>query len=56
MDLIERRLFDELKSAGFKFRGINHLYKQKVFLPLKACNIILKWLPAIYKEHIGSGE
>src|SRR5687767_14301481 len=56
MDLIERQLFDELKNAGFKFRGINHLYKQQNFLPLKACNIILKWLPDIYKEHIGSGE
>ncbi|MDP4265239.1 MAG: hypothetical protein Q8941_22115 [Bacteroidota bacterium] len=56
MGLIEQQLINELKSAGFKFQDIDHLYRQRDFLPLKACKIILKWLPDVYKEHIGSGE
>ena len=56
MDKVEKLLFAELSSGGFKFRGINHLYKQQKFLPLEACNIILKWLPEIYKEQIGAGD
>jgi hypothetical protein len=56
MEKVEKQLFDELKRAGYKFSGINHLYKQQGFLSLEACNIILKWLPEIYKERIGSGE
>lgn len=56
MEPVEQQLVNELKSVGFKFRDINHLFKQNDPLPLEACNIILKWLPEIYNEHIGSGE
>ena len=56
MGQVVQQFISELNNAGFKFRDINHLYKQNDFLPVKACNIILKWLPAVYKEHIGSGE
>jgi hypothetical protein len=56
MGQIERKLISDLKSAGFNFRDINHLYKQNDFLPIAAIDIILKWLPNIYEEHIGSGE
>lgn len=56
MGKIERQLISDLNDAGFQFRDINHLYKQNEYLPIAAINIILKWLPEIYKEHIGSGE
>ncbi len=56
MGKIERQLISDLNDTGFQFRDINHLYKQNDYLPISAINIILKWLPEIYKEHIGSGE
>lgn len=52
----ERLLIAELKEKGYHFRGINHLFHQTKPLPIEASNIILKWLPDIYKEHIGAGE
>lgn len=56
MDKIERQFISELNEAGFQFRDIDHLYQQQEYLPIGAINIILKWLPDIYKEHIGAGE
>jgi hypothetical protein len=56
VEKIERQLISDLSEAGFQFRDINHLYKQEDYLPLNAINIILKWLPEVYKEDIGSGE
>lgn len=56
MGEIERQLISDLNDAGFQFRDITHLYKQNEYIPIGAINIILKWLPEIYKEHIGSGE
>jgi hypothetical protein len=56
MGKIQRQFISDLNDAGFQFRDINHLYKQNDYLPLGAINVILRWLPDIYKEHIGSGE
>lgn len=56
MGKIEKQLISDLNDADFQFRDINHLYKQNDYLPIGAINIILKWLPEIYKENIGSGE
>jgi hypothetical protein len=56
MGIIQRQLISDLNNAGFQFRDINHLFNQNDYLPIDAINIILKWLPEIYMEHIGSGE
>lgn len=48
------KMFEELKTAGYTYKDVNDIYKQK--LPAKVVEIILKWLPKIYQEHIGSGE
>lgn len=56
MGKVETQFISDLRNAGFQFLDINHLYKQNDYLPIAAINIILKWLPEIYQEHIGSGE
>ena len=56
MEKIQKQLISDLNNAGYHFRDINHLYKQDNYLPIGAINIILRWLPEIYKEHLGSGE
>src|SRR6266700_1130687 len=48
-------LINELKKAGFKYIDINDLFKQKE-LPKEAVDIILKWFPEVYKDHLGSGD
>lgn len=56
MGIVESNFVRELNSKGYKYSGINHLFKQDEPLPLEVVNIILKWLPEVYKEHLGSGE
>ncbi len=54
MDRIEAKLIRELKSIGHNYKGIDDIFKHT--LPLEVVQVILKWLPQIYEEHLGSGE
>jgi hypothetical protein len=56
MERPEKQLIADLKKAGFNFRDIDHLFRQKRHLPITAVNIILKWLPDVYNKHLGSGD
>ena len=51
----ERIMIDELRSKGFSHADISEIHKEDHVQPLMA-DVILKWLPGIYKDHIGSGE
>jgi hypothetical protein len=54
MGKIEAKLIRELKSTGHNYKGIADIFKHT--LPAKVVEVILKWLPEIYEEHLGSGE
>jgi hypothetical protein len=56
MEIIESLLIDELESKGYHFEDIDHLKEQNEPLPLEVIEIILKWLPKIYDEHLGAGD
>jgi len=47
-------MIKELTELGYTYKDINDIYKY--ILPPQAVEIILKWLPEIYKDHLGSGE
>ncbi|MFT3822864.1 MAG: hypothetical protein QM731_03045 [Chitinophagaceae bacterium] len=55
MSKTEETLINDLRLAGYSYTGINDLFNQPT-LPLKAVEIILQHLPAVYAEHLGSGE
>lgn len=50
-----KKMLKELAAAGCKYSDIDHIFKQKE-IGSEAVDIILKWLPRIYKEHFGSGD
>lgn len=53
----EKAMLNEISSLGFlKHATIDKLHYSKRPLPPDVVNVILKWLPKIYEEHIGSGE
>ncbi len=56
MGIVESELVSDLNNKGYNYSGINHLFKQDDPLPLEVVNVILKWLPKVYEEHLGSGE
>ena len=54
---VENAMLSEIAKLGlFKRPTINKLHYSTKPLPLNVVNIILKWLPRIYEEHVGSGE
>ena len=55
MNNSEYQLIKELKQAGYIYRDINHIFKQDE-LPIKAVDIILKWVRQMYNEHLGTGD
>jgi hypothetical protein len=55
MGQIEREMLKELEVAGFKYYDVNYIFKKNELQPEEVA-IILKWLPDIYKEHIGTGD
>lgn len=53
----EIAMLKEITPLGFmKNPTIQKLHFSKKPLPPDVVNVILKWLPRIYEEHIGSGE
>lgn len=48
-------LLKELEKIGCNYHDIHDIFKQEK-VPLNAVNIILKWLPDIYAEHLGAGD
>ena len=50
----EKELIGELKKQGYKYKGIDQIFKTKSLDPIEV-NLILKWLPKIGKEHLGAG-
>lgn len=50
------KMLDEIEKLGYPKTSINKLHYSEVPLPKDIVEIILKWLPKIYEEHIGSGE
>lgn len=55
MGKMERIMLKELEEAGYKYRDIHEIFKQKK-IASEVVQIILKWLPDIYAEHLGSGD
>ncbi|NLR67498.1 hypothetical protein HGH92_24550 [Chitinophaga varians] len=55
MGQIQKELLKELEAAGFKYHDVNYIFKKKELEPEEVA-IILRWLPDIYKEHIGAGD
>ncbi len=53
---IEKLLITELNEEGFDYPGIDYLATKKILLPKTAVQIILKWLPLMYEEHLGAGN
>ena len=54
---IENAMLREVALTGFfKHPTIQKLHFSSNPLSIEVVNIILKWLPEIYKEHVGSGE
>lgn len=51
----EKLLVYELATQGFHYHDIRQIHEEKV-IPSKMIELIIKWLPAIYKEHLGKGE
>jgi hypothetical protein len=48
-------MLNELALFGYNYADINEIHNQKTLEP-KAVEIILRWLPAIYEDGLGSGE
>jgi hypothetical protein len=55
MGQIQRRMIGELDAAGFSYYDVNYIFRKKELQP-EEVTIILKWLPDIYTEHIGTGD
>jgi hypothetical protein len=55
MGKTEREMLKELEIAGFKYYDSNYIFKKNELQPEEVA-IILKWLPDIYKEHVGTGD
>ena len=50
----EKELIKELKKMGFNYRNSEDIYKVKLYPPVP--EIILKWLPLVYSQHLGTGD
>lgn len=48
-------LLKELKANGFLYADLNEIFRQKSLSPIEV-EIIIKWLPSIYVEHLGAGD
>jgi len=48
-------LLKELKDNGFSYKDVDKIFEQKVIQPAEV-DIILKWIPALYKEHVGTAD
>ncbi|MBO9563696.1 MAG: hypothetical protein J7621_13020 [Niastella sp.] len=51
----KEQLLNEINSKGHKLSNIKDIYSQDI-LDSHTVEIILKWLPLIYQESLGSGE
>lgn len=51
----ERELIKALKEQGFKYKGIDNIFSSKKYLEPVEVDLILKFLPKIYKEELGAG-
>jgi hypothetical protein len=51
----EQLMIEELNTLGFHHSNINEIHQEEAVQPLMV-EVILKWLPAIYHDHVGSGE
>jgi hypothetical protein len=49
-------LLEELEAKGYCFQNVVALQDQNDPLPLEAIRTILKWLPHVYDEHLGTGD
>jgi len=52
----EKNMLDEIETLGYTRPSIDLLHKTSTPLPPDVVSVILKWLPKIYKDHIGSAE
>jgi hypothetical protein len=52
----ESKMLDEIETLGYTRPSIDLLHKTSTPLPPDVVSVILKWLPKIYKDHIGSAE
>lgn len=50
----EKELIKELKKKGFNYKNSEDIYKVKLYPPVP--EIILKWLPLVYSQHLGTGD
>lgn len=55
LDTQEKKMLQELKEFGYKYRNSNSIFRSKN-IEVEEANIILKYLPLIYKESLGCGE
>lgn len=51
----EQKMLVELNELGFQYADVNDIFKQDLLAP-EVVEIILKWLPIIYKGHLGAGD
>lgn len=49
------KFLNELKAQEYNYRSIHEIYKEKE-LNQKVVELILKWLPSVYEEDLGSGD
>ena len=55
MGIKEKGLIKELKNNGFSYKDVDKIYAKQSLEPVEV-EIILKWLPELYKEHVGTGD
>ncbi|WPQ60141.1 hypothetical protein SIO70_17510 [Chitinophaga sancti] len=55
MGKIEKQILIELREAGYNYRDVNKIFDKKTH-ELAEVDIILKYLPEAYKEHLGTGD
>lgn len=51
-----KKMLDEIAALGYERPTIDLLHHTSTPLSTSVVEIIIKWLPSIYREHIGSGE
>ncbi|HVU57559.1 MAG TPA: hypothetical protein VHD83_20995 [Puia sp.] len=55
MGIKEKGLIKELKENGFSYSNVDKIYIKQALEPVEV-EIVLKWLPELYKEHLGTGD
>jgi hypothetical protein len=51
----EKELIGELRKAGYKYTNSDQIFRKKSLAPVET-QLILKWLPRVYEQHLGAGD